>query len=100
MYNNAAGVERVHDVSEQVAFRMLSGQRALLSRGDHFSQRTHPGKARLCRNSSFVQVLWLNWLSLVQALNYSKDSSMMHASMLVTYLPDVGVTIDQLLFKE
>ena len=51
--DNAAGVKRVHDVSEQVAFRMLSGQRALLSRGDHFSQRTHPGKARPCRNSSF-----------------------------------------------
>ena len=44
IYNNAAGVKRVHDVSEQVAFRMLSGQRALLSWGDHFSQRTHPGK--------------------------------------------------------
>ena len=29
---------------------------------------------------------WLNWPSQAQTVNYSKDSSMMHASMFVTYL--------------
>ena len=47
-----AGVKRVHDVSEQAAFRVLPRQGALLPRGDHFSQRPHPGK------KSYHHLLW------------------------------------------
>ena len=40
-----SGVKRVHDVSEQAAFRVLSWQGAVLPRGDNFSQCPHPGKS-------------------------------------------------------
>ena len=40
-----SGVERVYDVSEQAAFRVLPRQGALLPRGNNFSQCAHPGKS-------------------------------------------------------
>ena len=49
----------------------------------------------------FMLLAQLAIIALVQTVNYSKDSSMMHASMLVTYLPDVyRCWYGPLLFKE